>query len=596
MLDGGRSVMLKQVLPQFEVINYGASPGLSDNGAAIQRAIDAAVAAGGGRVVFQNGIYLTSFIQPKSGVILAGKGSGATTLKLVNSSGNVVFVVADPSADLWSVVDLTLDGNTAGTNSVSAILMRGTRGIITRCEIKNATIGIEGRAGSNHIITDNIVHDNTSMGIFIGAASTTMTDIEVSRNRVYANGSHGIYAGGGVTAVVRRLGMCDNIVTSNGTVSDGGGIWAATGVDVVGINSNIVFGNNGDNIGIAGATNFLVQNNSSYGAAGIIDPVNSGIAISNASARGIVSGNLCWLNTAAGIILRGASTNIQISDNKCWNNSQYAGSTFDGITVALFAPDASSATDFLIEGNECFDTQGGAKTQAYGISVDVSAVNGKISANKIGSNKTGTITNASTTSVVSDNFGVTGAGGIGSVALPSGETQSVSIGGAVVAALTAAGLSIQGATGLQNLTSTTITNGVSHRLFNGATGYMLFGIENSAGGSYLGGTSAYSAVIKAPDASNMHFGTGGSVRMTALVGGNIGIRTTTPATALEVAGSITTTPVVVASLPAANLSAGQRHFVTDASTTVLLGLGSTVTGGGANKIPVYSDGSNWIIG
>lgn len=53
--------------------------------------------------------------------------------------------------------------------------------------------------------------------------------------------------------------------------------------------------------------------------------------------------------------------------------------------------------------------------------------------------------------------------------------------------------------------------------------------------------------------------------------------------------------VVVASLPAASTHQGGFAFVTDASTTAILGLGTTVTGGGANKVPVYSDGTNWII-
>lgn len=53
----------------------------------------------------------------------------------------------------------------------------------------------------------------------------------------------------------------------------------------------------------------------------------------------------------------------------------------------------------------------------------------------------------------------------------------------------------------------------------------------------------------------------------------------------------------VATLPSAvTLGAGAVAFVTDASTTLILGLGIAVVGGGSNKVPVYSDGSDWIIG
>lgn len=50
----------------------------------------------------------------------------------------------------------------------------------------------------------------------------------------------------------------------------------------------------------------------------------------------------------------------------------------------------------------------------------------------------------------------------------------------------------------------------------------------------------------------------------------------------------------VANLPAAaTAGAGARSFVTNATATTFL---STVAGGGANKVPVVSDGTNWLIG
>lgn len=53
----------------------------------------------------------------------------------------------------------------------------------------------------------------------------------------------------------------------------------------------------------------------------------------------------------------------------------------------------------------------------------------------------------------------------------------------------------------------------------------------------------------------------------------------------------------VATLPAAaTAGAGAIAFVTDASTTLILGLGLAVVGGGANKVPVYSDGTSWNYG
>ena len=60
-------------------------------------------------------------------------------------------------------------------------------------------------------------------------------------------------------------------------------------------------------------------------------------------------------------------------------------------------------------------------------------------------------------------------------------------------------------------------------------------------------------------------------------------------------GSYVQTPsMTVANLAAAaTAGAGARAFVTDANATTFL---STVAAGGSNKVPVVSDGTNWLIG
>lgn len=47
---------------------------------------------------------------------------------------------------------------------------------------------------------------------------------------------------------------------------------------------------------------------------------------------------------------------------------------------------------------------------------------------------------------------------------------------------------------------------------------------------------------------------------------------------------------------AAAFGVGARAFATDANATIIAGIGTTAVGGGTNKVPVYSDGTNWIIG
>ena len=76
-------------------------------------------------------------------------------------------------------------------------------------------------------------------------------------------------------------------------------------------------------------------------------------------------------------------------------------------------------------------------------------------------------------------------------------------------------------------------------------------------------------------------------------------------TALSVAGNVTggniltagvikTTAKTFATLPAAaNVGAGARSFITDANTATW---GSQVNSGGANAVPVWTNGTNWYVG
>ena len=87
-----------------------------------------------------------------------------------------------------------------------------------------------------------------------------------------------------------------------------------------------------------------------------------------------------------------------------------------------------------------------------------------------------------------------------------------------------------------------------------------------------------------------------SEKMRVLDNGQVGIGTSVPTTStkLHVTGPIKIDPVLVANLPsAATVGAGTRSFVSDSTVTVFA---TAVMGGGANNIPVYSDGTVWRVG
>ena len=61
--------------------------------------------------------------------------------------------------------------------------------------------------------------------------------------------------------------------------------------------------------------------------------------------------------------------------------------------------------------------------------------------------------------------------------------------------------------------------------------------------------------------------------------------------------TVKTTAMAVAALPAAaTAGAGARAAVTDSNATLTAGIGAVVAGGGANVVPVFSDGTAWRIG
>lgn len=75
---------------------------------------------------------------------------------------------------------------------------------------------------------------------------------------------------------------------------------------------------------------------------------------------------------------------------------------------------------------------------------------------------------------------------------------------------------------------------------------------------------------------------------------NLGISLGTSFTA---SSYVKVTAVSVANLPAAaTVGAGARASATDATQTLTAGIGAVVAGGGANTVPVFSDGTNWRIG
>ena len=81
-------------------------------------------------------------------------------------------------------------------------------------------------------------------------------------------------------------------------------------------------------------------------------------------------------------------------------------------------------------------------------------------------------------------------------------------------------------------------------------------------------------------------------RLSIDTSGNVGIGTSTSRGTLTVNGTINTLGYTVATLPTVG-TAGRRAYVTNALAPTF---GATVVGGGAVVIPVFDNGTNWIVG
>lgn len=143
----------------FDARDYG-NIYAADAAPAIQAAIDAASAAGGGRVHLPHGTFTCGSLRLKSRVVVAGSGKG--TRLVLKAAANVAFIVLDTvNTEMVGLESLRVDGNASqqtGGDVSHGVIIDNTAGVYTYSDPYHTfrEVFVENVAGSAWVVTSGV--------------------------------------------------------------------------------------------------------------------------------------------------------------------------------------------------------------------------------------------------------------------------------------------------------------------------------------------------------------------------------------------------------------------------------------------------------
>ncbi len=331
----------------FNVLDFGAvaDPGV-DNRAAIQAAIDAAHAAGGGIVYLPAGVYGVAgdpdgqgAIKLLDNVFLKGDGIGETVVRVVDGfSGDITGIVRSPRDDMttnYGLADLTIDGNRDNTNGdIFGFYSGGPPGgtitdqdvYILRVETKNNSgYGFDPHERTERIvIEDSVAHHNGLDGF----VADFLIDAEFRNNVSYANDRHGF----NIVTSSNDILLADNVAYDNGST----GIVVQRGSE-----------------DIPSPENVLITGGEIYGNAreGILIKLSGDVLVENVDIHD---------NGRYGVRIHG-SDHVTVSGNTIRDNGQSQADGYSAVQIAEYDDPGVTGTTFtanynLIAGNQIVDS------------------------------------------------------------------------------------------------------------------------------------------------------------------------------------------------------------------------------------------------
>jgi len=397
----------------YNVLAFGAKgDGSSDDTLAIQAAIDAAKAAGGGIVLFPNtgnDYKITSALTVYGGVELRGgcakgisNGTWITSRIVQATSGaNAINIAGTDGSYLEQKIKITglhLWANDSGTGSgIHAIWYRNL--IIEDVTIQRFQYGIDLSEGGFTYLQHVEATDNTIGLRGVGARdpSSHLFNINIIQCQFRNNSSHGIYL-----EKITDLYISQCVLNSNG--GDGLRLVGTSEEKVGNVRLNTVEIDSGNGYGIYGIylENCVFENihscpSTTSGTGSFYFSNSSGLILTDCLASGNFSGSGVKLLTCSDCQIRGGlyynlpaygvdlqdCTNILVDGITTWNNDTGVkvnqdctniiicgnvcyDNTSKGIHVTSGA--LNPTTQVTIAGNVCYDS--GGNNQDYGILCD----------------------------------------------------------------------------------------------------------------------------------------------------------------------------------------------------------------------------------
>ena len=489
-------------------------------------------------------------------------GDGANLTNLPSGSNSAAIANGTSNVDI-PAVDGNINISSAGNANIAIVTGTG--------------VNVTGTLNATGVITGDGSGLSAIAGANVSGAVALATDATTANAVALANVS-----GAGNIASINIDGAVGNILYGNGVFAPAG----------AGSNSAAI-ANGTSNINIATA-----DGSATIGIGGVGDIVTvSGTAVTvvGGVAATYVSGDGANLTALAGANVTGAVPFASVANS-------VAGANVSGtVALATLATDATTANAVAGANVSGAVTFAGTANAMAGANV-TGEVTFAATANAVaGANVSGEVTFAGTANAVAY-ANVTGTPTLGNVSPLNldGNVSNVLRGDGTFAADsdTAYGdsnvVTLLNAFGSNTITTTGIIAGVGSGLSGlvgaNVTGEVTFAATaNAVAGANVSGTvplaTTSGTVSTAAQPNITSVGT-----LTALtVSGNI-----TGQSYISATTAIQTTPVVVASLPAAaTAGAGARAFVSDANDTAF---NAIVAGTGANNLPVFSDGTDWRIG